>query len=87
MDGVLDIEAETFLERISENLAVKWDKTSSVVMGWIRAWITIANFTIINHVMFMRITYKVVMYMTEGLGTIAPRGAVDQMWSDCGCHH
>ena len=37
VDGLLGHEAETFLRRIGDCLAVKWERSYSEVMGWIRA--------------------------------------------------
>ena len=37
VDGLSGHEAETFLKRLGDCLAVKWDKSYSEVMGWVRA--------------------------------------------------
>ena len=35
-------EAEVFLKRIGDSLALKWDKSYNEVMGWLRARMTFA---------------------------------------------
>ena len=42
VDGLLGHEAETFLRRLGDCLAVKWEKSYSEVMSWIRARLVFA---------------------------------------------
>ena len=42
VDGLLGHEAETFLRRLGDCLAVKWERSYSEVMGWIRARLVFA---------------------------------------------
>ena len=37
VDGMLGSEAEFFVRRLGDFLAVKWERSYSVVMGWVRA--------------------------------------------------
>ena len=43
VDGVSGRKAEVFLKRIGKRLALKWDKSYSEVMGWLRARIHFKN--------------------------------------------
>ena len=36
-------ETKVFFKRISDGLALKWDKSYNEVMGWLRAWICCAE--------------------------------------------
>ena len=42
IDGMLGAEAEFFLKRLGDFLAVKWERPFSVVMGWIQARLSFA---------------------------------------------
>ena len=42
VDGMLSAETEFFLKRISDYLAVKWERPFGVIMGWIRARLSFA---------------------------------------------
>ena len=37
IDGMIGREGETFLKRLGDSLALKWDSNYSTVIGWIRA--------------------------------------------------
>ena len=37
MDGMLGLEAEFFVKRLGDFLASRWERSYSVVMGWVRA--------------------------------------------------
>ena len=40
-DAILDVEAEHYIKRLGSYLSEKWDKSYSVVNGWIRARIQV----------------------------------------------
>ena len=42
VDGVFGSEAEVFLKRLGENLAAKWNRGYSQVIGWVRARMSFA---------------------------------------------
>ena len=42
VDGMLGSEAEFFLRRLGDHLTVKWERSFSVIMGWIRARLSFA---------------------------------------------
>ena len=42
VDGLMGTEAEVFLKRLGDRLAVKWEKSYSEVMGWVRARLSFA---------------------------------------------
>jgi len=42
VDGVLGPETEFFVKRLSDFLAAKWESPYGVVMGWVRARLSVA---------------------------------------------
>ena len=56
IDGMIGREGETFLKRLGDSLALKWDSNYSTVMGWLRARI---NFGILRaSILCLRSTSK-----------------------------
>ncbi len=41
LDGALGTEAVGFLNRVAHKLAIKWHNSYSVVMGFVRAWLSL----------------------------------------------
>ena len=39
---MLDSEAEIFIKKLSNFLAARWERLYSVVMGWVRAYLSFA---------------------------------------------
>ena len=42
VDGLMEIEGEAYCQRLASKLADKWQKPYSSVMGYVKAWLSIA---------------------------------------------
>ena len=42
MDGLTGSESSSFIKRLASGLAVRWEKSSSNILGWVRARLGLA---------------------------------------------